>query len=86
LFFFAIWFKRSCNTRRKLKSQPTYTYGLKVKNGHFGSKHHGRSNDLFIFVEKISPFPYKKKSQETWSREFFVKIPKKIITFQRKKL
>jgi len=37
--------------------------------GIFGSKHHGRNSDLFIFVDKISPFSYFKKSQETWSRE-----------------
>jgi hypothetical protein len=74
LFFFAIWFKRSCNTRQKLKIEPTYISGLKVKNRPFGSKRHGRSSDLFIFVEKILPFSYSKKSQETRSRAFFCKI------------
>jgi hypothetical protein len=73
-------------TQQKIKSEPTYISGLKVKNRPFGSKRHGRSSDLFIFVEKILPFSYSKKSRETWSREFFCKISQKNRHISMKKI
>jgi hypothetical protein len=61
-------------------NQPVYM----VQNGHFGSKHHGRSNDLFILWRKFRYFPILKSPKKHGQRNFLHNFQKESSHFNKK--